>query len=438
MPLVPPRARPSRRRERLLANTAVAQRLISVSGLTGAPVIDQTGGEFGKLVDVIVRWQGDRYPPVTGLVVRVGRRATWIGARKIESLEPGQVRLRSAKVDLRDFERRPGEVRLTNDVVDHQMVDVDGVRVFRASDLYLARLGDGYRLVGADIGVSALLRRIGPSRRRSHATPDKVIDWGAIQPFSEPGGQVHLRRANADLHRLRPADLADLLEELGRNQRQELLDALDADTAADALEEMERDELSALLRDAEPNRAALLVAEMEPDEAADALRDLDDDTRDELLAAMPSETARELTELLTYDEGTAGGVMTTNLVSAHARDTVAHTRGALIERRDDKADIDSVVVVDDDGLYLGDVDLFDLLCAEPDRTLERLLSEEEPVTVTPETELEHVVRAFVATRGTSVVVVDDEGRAVGRVLGDDVVDALLPDRGRFRFRSILP
>lgn len=437
MPLVPPRARPSRRRERLLANTAVAQRLISVTALAGAPVRDQTGGEIGRVLDVIVRWEGDRYPPLSGLVVRVGRRHAWIGARKVDALAPSEVRLRSAKVDLRDFERRTGEVRLITDVVDHQMVDVDGVRVFRASDLYLARLGDGYRLVGADVGVSALLRRLGPSRRRDVASPDKVIDWAAIQPFSDPEGPVRLRRANTELTRLRPAELADLLEELGRSQRQELLAALDADTAADALEEMESDELSALLREADPERAAALVAEMEPDEAADALRDLDDETRGELLEAMPEDTARELTELLAYDEESAGGIMTTNLVVVDGHETVGHVRGQLIERRDDKEDIDGVVVVDADGTYLGDISLFDLLCAEPERRVEHLLPDTEPMTVRPDAELDEVIEAFVATRGSSVVVVDDDGRPVGRVLGDDVVDALLPDRGRFRFGRIL-
>jgi len=312
-----PRAISQRRKQRtkrLLALEAVAESLLSVSGLTGAPVVHSSGIEVGRLVDLVVRWEGEPYPPLTGLVVRVGRQLTWVSADKIGELEQRRVVLRSAKVDLREFARRDNEVKLVDDVIDHQMVDVDGVRVFRAADLFLARVGGGYRLVGADVGFSTLVRRLGPARWRVRPHPDRVIDWAAIQPFSDPGEPVRLSRANSELRRLRPGELADLLEELGRSQRQELLAALDAETAADALEEMEPDELSVLLRDADPEQAASLLAEMEPDEAAEALRDLDDETRDELLAVMDQEDAEVLVRLVGYDEETAGGLMTICLV----------------------------------------------------------------------------------------------------------------------------
>src|SRR5581483_8745896 len=107
------------------------------------------------------------------------------------------------------FERRPGEVMLGRDVLDHQLVDVDGVQVIRAADLYLAPVLGSIRLVGVDVSTSSLLRRLGPARWRSRPTPGRVIDWAAIQPFGGPG-PIRLRRTNQELHRLRPAELADL------------------------------------------------------------------------------------------------------------------------------------------------------------------------------------------------------------------------------------
>lgn len=433
-PLHAPRAlreRRQQRTQRLLALHAVADSLLSVATLTGAPVVHRSGAEVGRLVDVVVRWLGEPYPPVTGLVVRIGRRLAWVPADKVEEIQQRQVVLRSVKVDLRDFVRRSNEVRLADDVLDHQMVDVDGVRVFRAADLFLAKV-DGYRLVGADVGLATLVRRIGPARWRARPHPDRVIDWAAIQPFSDPGEPVRIRRANSELHRLRPGELADLLEELGRSQRQELLDALDADMAADALEEMEPEELAALLRELGPDRAAQLLAAMEPDEAADALRDLDEDTRNELLGSMPDDIAGVLADLVDYDEETAGGVMTSRIIVVERGATVAEARRRLLANKDHLGDIDGVLVVDEQGCLIDDVSMGELFMAEPDQHLGRLSHRPNPVTVTTDVPLEEVVDAFVENRGSSIVVVDDDGCPIGRILADDVVDALLPERAHRR------
>jgi CBS domain-containing protein len=423
-----PRAIAQRRQQRtkrLLALEAVAESLLSVSGLTGAPVVHSSGIEVGRLVDLVVRWEGEPYPPLTGLVVRVGRQLTWVSADKIGELEQRRVVLRSTKVDLRDFARRDNEVKLVDDVIDHQMVDVDGVRVFRAADLFLARVGGGYRLVGADVGFSTLVRRLGPARWRVRPHPDRVIDWAAIQPFSDPGEPVRLSRANSELRRLRPGELADLLEELGRSQRQELLAALDAETAADALEEMEPDELAVLLRDADPEQAASLLAEMEPDEAAEALRDLDDETRDELLSAMDQEDAEVLVRLVGYDEETAGGLMTTVLFTFDADLTVTDAR-RILEEAEDIARLESILVLDTDGTLLDDILMIDLFMAGPEDTLRSLIGSPWPVTVTVDASIEDVIESFVENRGSSIVVLDEDEKPIGRILADDVVDALIP------------
>jgi Mg/Co/Ni transporter MgtE len=200
---------------------------------------------------------------------------------------------------------------------------------------------------------------------------------------------------------------------------------------------MESDELSHLLRDAETERAAGLVAEMEPDEAADALRDLDDDTRAELLAAMPDDVRSILTDLLDYDERTAGGVMTTTIVVFEGEATVAEAR-RRIRDRDEHNDIDGVLVVDGAGRLVDDVPVIELFTAEPDERLRDLTRPPWPVTVTVDVPLEEVVEAFVENRGSSVVVVDEEDHPVGRILADDVVDALLPpERRQRRFAGLL-
>lgn len=433
------RRRREHRTQRILANRAVADALISAAGLVGRPVRDRGGAEVGRLLDVVVRWRADPYPPVTGLVARVGRRRVYVPADQVEQIGHEQVTLGSARLDLRDFERRPGEVVLNGDVIDHQLVDVDGVRVIRAADLYLARVNEEYRLVGVDVGFPTLLRRLGPPRWRTRPTPDRVIDWAAIQPFGTGGGEagapgpVHLDQSNQALRRLRPGELADLLEELGRDERQELLAQLDQETAADALEEMEPDHLGALLRESTPAHAASLLAEMEPDEAVDALRDLEPDEADELLGLMPKDDADRLRALLLYREGSAGGVMTTRLVLVHPDQTVGQVRRILRSQAEHQAEVDGVIIVDDMGRLVHDIGLYELLVAAKDDAVIDVAGPPEPVTVSPDASLDEVVQRFIESRGSSLLVIDDDERPVGRILADDLVDALVPDRGLIRF-----
>ena len=355
----PPHQR-RRRTRRILASEGVFDSIVSLAGLLGRPVRNQTGQEIGRLDDVVARWaDGQTYPPVSGLVIRVGRRLAFVPASAIDRIGHAEVILRSSRLDLRDVIRRSGEVLLAKDVLDHQLVDVEGVQVIRAADLYLAEVIGRIRLVGADVSNATLLRRLGPRRWRPRPTPDRVIDWAAIQPFTESAKdvsgaatQVRLKTTNEGLHRLRPGELADLLEDLRRDERRELLAALGPDEAADALEEMQPEDLEQLLRESDPVEAARLLAAMEPDEAVDALRDLPVAVRAEVLRHIPAVTALSLRELLGYEEDEAGGIMTTALVTAKSGDKVKKVVDRLSEARAHGADLDAVAVVDDDGRLL--------------------------------------------------------------------------------------
>jgi CBS domain-containing protein len=440
-----------RRTRRILASEGVFDSIVSLAGLLGRPVRNQRGQEIGRLEDVVARWaDGQVYPPVSGLVIRVGRRLAFVPASAIDRIGHAEVMLRSARLDLRDVQRRTGEVLLAKDVLDHQLVDVEGVQVIRAADLYLAEVIGRIRLVGADVSNATLLRRLGPRRWRPRPTPDRVIDWAAIQPFAESAGgdgmvngttaAVHLKTTNEGLHRLRPGELADLLEDLRRDERRELLAALSPDEAADALEEMQPEDLEQLLRESDPPEAARLLAAMEPDEAADALRDLPLAVRAEVLRYIPSTTALALRHLLGYDEDEAGGIMTTALVTAKSGEKVKKVVDRLSGARAHGVDLDAVAVVDDDGRLLDDVAVLDVLLAlraDPDTRMSALLGDEDVVTVSPHASADEVAGQLIEARRHSMVVVDDTGCPIGRILADDVLDALVPTKGRFHFPRLL-
>jgi len=423
-----PRRRPSRERARPASTIRfVTGHLISAAGLVGSVVRNQAGSEIGRIKDIVVRWDDAAYPQVTGLVIRVGRRITFLHATNIAEMTHSGVQLRSARLDLRDFVRREGEIQLIDDLLDHQLIDVSGVRVVRSSDLYLASIVGTYRLVGVDVGLQSLMRRLGPARVRRKPTPSRVIDWSTIQPISRPGEPLRLGRTRQALHRLRPAELADLVEELGAAQRQAFVAALDPDVAAEMLEEMETEPLEDLLTDMPREQAANLLANMAPDEASEALREMDEEDREEVLDEMGHLVRNELALLLAYDEGTSGSMMTNVMVVASLNTTVEQAIAKLGDFVEDRGDIDGVLIVDDSGRLIDDISLFELLLADRSATVGSLTGAPYPVTVHDKEHVDQVLERFVDSRGTSLVVVNDGGRPVGRILADDVIDALLGD-----------
>jgi hypothetical protein len=420
----------------VIASASLDPALVAVTTLVRGRVVNPAGDEVGRLVDVVVRWDEEAYPALTGVVVRVGGRRAFIHADNIERLSSGLVELGSARVVLEEFERRDGEVLLVQDVLDHQLVDVTGARVVRAADLYLAVLPTGTRLVAVDVGLKALARRMLPGRRavRAGARPDSVLDWAAVQPFSGPEGRVRLRESGARLQRLRLDQLADLLDDLGREERRSLLAQLDAEVAADVLEEAPPSRAAELLEEAAPDQAAAVLLAMEPDEAAEALREVDDETRGRLLALLAADESEHLATLVRFSARTAGGNMTSRLVVARLDDTMAEVRERLRVDPDAGEGLDAIVVVDDDGRVFDDISMLELLLADPDAQLSTLTGPPYPVVVQVDAGLGEVVERFIDQRGSSIVVVDDDGRPVGRILADDLVDALVPvlDRGERR------
>jgi Mg/Co/Ni transporter MgtE len=209
---------------------------------------------------------------------------------------------------------------------------------------------------------------------------------------------------------------------------------LPIEQAADALEEMQPEELESLLRESTPDAAASYLTEMEPDEAADALRDVDGELRDELVARMPEPAAKLVNSVLSHNETTAGGIMNTAIITAHASENVSELTKRLQSRKDDVSRSIGVVVTDSEGRLLNNIRFAELFLAKSKQTLKELIdTQEAPSTVSPEYNIKQVADTFIANRSTSVLVVDEHNRPLGRILADDIIDALLPEGGRFHF-----
>ena len=412
------------RRDSVLARKNIRDSLVSVAGLIGCPVRDNDGRDLGKLVDVVVRHGEETYPAVSGLIVKVGARKSFIDGARISKLTRDEIRLSSTKINLKEYTRRPGESLLDADVIDHQIVDVNGLRVVRSADLYLAPLDREIRLVGVDVSFVSFLRRVFPGTIRRRATPDRVVDWATVASLTDSGGQVRTAGPRSALAQLRPADLADLIEDLVGREQSAFIEMLDPNLAADVLEEMEDDELQGLLRGLPAERAAELLALMEPDESAEVLRDLSDGHRESILSEMTGETANILRQLVAFDEALAGGVMTTHMVICKEDDSVAHALSLLVKHKE--RDIsDGVVIVDNKGKLRDHIQMIELVSAEPLTMLKDLIGPPFPTAVHIDTPIDGVIEEFSNNRGSSIIVVDGTRKPVCRVMADDLIDALV-------------
>ena len=414
------------RRDSVLARKSIRDSLVSLAGLLGCSVRNEDGREIGRLVDVVVKHGHDAYPPVSGLIVKVGLRKSFIDGARIAKLSRNEIQLSSTTINLADYKRRSDESLLDADVLDHQIVDVNGLRVVRSSDLYLAPLDKEIRVVGVDISFVTFLRRIFPGALGRRATPQHVLDWATVASLADTSGVVRTSGSKTALSQLRPADLADLIEDLAGREQSALIEMLDPELAADALEEMEDEELQGLLRGLTEGRAAELLSRMEPDESAEVLRDLADEHREDILKAMDSKMAQQLRQLIAFDETLAGGIMTTHMVIAHENDTVGQALAMLVENRD--RDIsDGVVIVDGKGKLIDHIQIIELVASKPNDLLKSLIGPPYPTSVQIDSPLEEVIEEFSNNRGASIVVIDEKGKPVGRILADDLVDALKPE-----------
>ncbi len=411
--------------------------MLYLSQAIGLPVLDVGGVSIGKIADLLVAL-GNRYPPVTGLVVETDRRRIFLPWTSVTHVDETGAHLGTQTIDIGQFSQRPDEILLRADLMDKQIVDIDGRKVVRVNDLRLDEIEGVLHLVAVDVGAVGLLRRLGLERGyRTLArnlrlpVPERYIDWEDVDPVETSIASIKLRVPHAGLAELHPADLADIIDQLAPKDRAGILASMDDEAAADVFEEMEPETQVEILERLDPARAADILEEMSPDDAADLVADLSDESREEILALMERDEAEELGELLAYPEDTAGGMMTTEFVTLPASLTGAQAIDRLRELEPDAETIYYVYVVDDEDRLVGVLSLRDLIVAKPTTPIAEVMLAE-PVTVGALADEDEVAEIVAHYNLLAVPVIDASGHLVGIVTVDDAMDAILPDAWRKR------
>jgi CBS domain-containing protein len=408
--------------------------IIHVSSVAGSPLLDSAGERLGRVEDVIARLDHtDNLPLVTGLKARVGGRDMFVPIDRIDKLEPTAARTATTKLNLGQFERRPGEVLLRSDVLGRSLINVDTARLVTAREVELVCEDGTWRVAGIDPSFRARLKRLLPRRFRRHeGEHPQFVPWRDMEPFVGHVPSSRLRLASRRIARLHPAQIADLVEAASHDEGEEILKAVgqDKELEADVFEELDDEHQVEFLRERSDQEVAAVLARMASDDAADLLLEIDQDRRIPVLNLLPPAKQRKIKGLLGYNPSTAGGLMNPDFVSVRDYSTVSDALDAVRRSELESSQLLSLCVVDDDGLLAGTVSLARLVRASDEATLSSLI-DPAPV-VSAETDLPEVARLMADFNLTAMPVVDADNRPIGVVAVDDVLELVLPAEWRRR------
>ncbi len=408
---------------------------IFVSEVYKKPVLDRTGEEIGRLKDIIVG-VGEPFPAVTALVVVSGKDSYLLPWDRINLFNRRVISVNALGKDLNPSSITPNDILIYRDLLDKQIVDINGAKLVRVNDLELGDVKGKLCLVAADIGLRGLLRRLGVERRGekflalfNYKLQHRLIAWHYVQTIEPNVTRLTLTVSRQKVSSLHPADLAEIISEVSQKERSALFGSLDVATAAEALHELEPRVQANIIDDMSKERASDILERMPPDEAADVLGDLPEAKAQELINLMEKEDAEDVQELLEHEEDTAGGLMTTEYLAFPPDMTVEEAIKELRLEAPNVETINYLYIVDGNERLEGVLSLKNLILAMPQTLLGDIM-------ITPVKSLsldagQKDVAEFISKYNLlAAPVVDEQNVLRGIVTVDDVVDFLMPPASR--------
>lgn len=406
---------------------------IFLARLAGTAVFDPNGDPVGKVRDAVATLRSNNQPPrILGLVVEVPlRRRVFVPITRVTSIEAGAVVI-TGLLNMRRFETRTGEMLVLGDLLDRSVALVEDGEQVLVEDMAMEQNRTGDWLISR-----VHIMRKGRGLRRKGAT--STVAWEEVTGFAQHETNQGVSNLLSTIGNLRAADLAAVIQDLAPKRRVEVARALDDERLADVLEEMDESERVALLAELEGERAADVLEEMDPDDAADLLREIGEERAQELIELMDPEDAEDVLRLMTYEDYSAGGMMTTEPIVMSADYTVADALAAVRQSEKSPALASQVFITRQPletptGRFIGMVH-YQRLLREPPSTLLGSIVDTNTKGVNPDASL-HAVSSYLASYNLlSLPVIDANDRLLGAVTVDDVLDHLLPENWRHDHRD---
>jgi magnesium transporter len=411
-----------------------------LSGIIGKEAFGADGDAIGIIKDLLVNAvpSGQTDPNqqlVTGVSLKIRKVTTFYSFntfRVVKAREKLNVSC-SGLVELSKDEVDNG-LLLVENILDKQIVDMNGRKLVRVNDVRLATLPTGTYAIAVDIGIEGLLRRIGIALPiKSFFSifkvniPAKFILWDDVQAIDHSNANIRLSKSYGKLHTLHPSDIADIIEDLGKKSSMSVFSSLDEEKAADVLEELETHAQIHIVENLPVNKAADVLEKMPADEVADILDELEDDRAEQLLKEMDTESSQEVRDLLEYKDDMVGSIMTTDYLSFSALTTVAEVLVDLRTKKPESAELYNMFVIAKNDELIGSFNLRDLVVAEPDMRVNQIMKSE-PIYLFDDQKTGAIAELVSKYNLLAVPVVDQNNQLQGMVVVDDVVEDLIGER----------
>jgi magnesium transporter len=401
-----------------------------LSAMLGKKIVDVDGNSLGRLEDIVAS-PGARFPVVHGVLVyrghRRNRRRFFVPWENVSDWKAGKLVVLEPVAD-----NHPGaeDIFLSRDLLDKQIVDLDGYKIVRVNDIWLSSAGREMRVLGADVGLIAIFRRLGlapsgyPGRSdRTGMMTDRIVPWNFVSPVSPMPHEVRLRVPYREYLEIHPSDIADIIEQLDVDQRAKVFAIIEDPKAAEVLTHILPQVRSSVAEAMGNDRLSDLLEIMPPDEAADILGSLTRDKAQILLSLMGIEEASVVSELLGYDPDTAGGRMTTEFVAIRNYITATETIDYVREKGAAAETVYYVYVVDGDDHLSGVLSLRDLLRARPNEIVGNIMKRD-IISAELQDDQELVAERLSRYKLLALPVLDIDHVLKGIVTVDDVIDVI--------------
>jgi magnesium transporter len=408
---------------------------LALSELLGATVYDPSGAS-GRVREVTLAPQEDR-SRISSLIVKTKSGNRILPFAAVSAINGG-IRATTPAAEWPAVNGTEGLFLLERDLLDQQVIDINGRKVVRVNDVDLhvdtPKDKDAppvLRVHSVDVGARGAIRRLlrGVAPKAALLAllgriPPRSIPWNFVDVIeTDPARRVKLKISNEKLATLHPADIADIIEDLAPDERQAVFQTLDEETAAEALEEVDPKVQKSIVESLDSGRAADIVEEMDPDAAADLLADLTEERSEQILVQMEPEAQQDVVELLEHREETAAGRMTTEFLALPVAATVQNAIDSLREFEGGVEAVSTIYLVDSHGTLSGAVPLARLVLAPPSTPMLSLL--QEPLVMAHEgVEENEVAELFDKYNLQTLPVVNEHNRLTGVITADDVISML--------------
>jgi flagellar motility protein MotE (MotC chaperone)/sporulation protein YlmC with PRC-barrel domain len=409
---------------------------VFLARLAGTAVFDPNGDPVGKVRDAVATLRtNNEAPRILGLVIEVPmRRRVFVPITRVTSIESSAVVI-TGQLNMSRFEASAGEVLVLGDLLNKSITLIDSAEAVTVEDLAMEQVASGDWFI-----KRVHIMRRGKGFRRKGATT--TVAWEEVTGFAFPEQNQGVTNLLTTVANLRAADLAAVLQDLAPKRRVEVASALNDERLADVLEEMDEADRVSLLAELEGERAADVLGEMDPDDAADLLREIGEERANALLDLMEPEDAQDVLRLMTYEDYSAGGMMTPEPIVLTANATVADALASVRQKEISPALASQIYICRQPtqtptGRFIGVVH-YQRLLREPPSTLLGSIVDHDSKGINPDASLHEVSSHLASYNMLSIAVVDSNERLLGAVTVDDVLDHLLPENWRHDHREKSP